>query len=309
MVLKYLEFQLDSQDSGQSFIGNVLNTDWPLFLLGGKKPLENIAGFKIIEAQIPFAWYVVHRLNNTFLLLETGQADVVVTLNAGNYNAADFAVMLQSRLRAASLRGDSYEVVYDIHIQKFRIYNDESVSAPFSFKFGVDGDTGNTNPRLIMGFNAGTAQSQTFEAGGPAPNGNVLLAPNVCQVTGPNYVYVNSASIGTLTDMYLPKGALNLNRGNSGPQVTKIPVTVQPGGVIYWADPDPEKYFDLENLANLSQVDFYLTLGNTSAMTPLELNGASFSLKIGLLVKEGTTTELAASAWQTDRVIKRIKLQ
>jgi hypothetical protein len=109
--------------------------------------------------------------------------------------------------------------------------------------------------------------------------------------------------------MYLPKGAVNLDKGNSGPQVTKVPVTVQPGGVTYWADPDPGKYFDFEDLTNLGQVDFYLTLGNTSEMTPLELNGASFSLKLGLLIKEGTTTETATSAWQNDRVIKRIRLQ
>jgi len=309
MVLKYLEFQLDSADSGQSYIGNVKKTDWPLFILGGKKPLENIAGFKIIEAQIPFSWYVVNRTNKTFVLTEDAQAPVTVTLVEGNYNAADFGVMLELALRAASLRGDTYDVVYDAAPMKFKIYNDANADHPFSLTFGGGGDSGNANPRIVMGFNAGSIQSQTYEVGGPAPNGNVLAAPNVCQVTGPNYVYVNSTSIGTLTDMYLPKGAVNLDKGNSGPQVTKIPVTVQPGGVIYWSDPDPEKYFDLENLANLSQIDFYLTLGNTSAMTPLELNGLSFSLKIGLLVKEGTVSETAASSWQNDRVIKRIRLQ
>lgn len=308
MGLKYLEFQLDSADSGQPYIGQVKKTDWPLFLLGGKKPLENIAGFKIIEAQVPFSWYVVNRTNKTFTLTETGQAPVTVTLVEGNYNAADFGVMLQAQLRAASLRVDLYVVVYDAATLKFKIYNDEGISAPFSFTFGSADDSGNTNPRIIMGFDGGSLQSQTFTAG-PSPNGNLLLAPNVCQVSGPNYIYVNSTSIGTLTDMYLPKGAVNLDKGNSGPQVTKIPVNVLPGGVIYYSDPDPEKYFDLENLANLAQVDFYLTLGNTSAMTPLELNGSSFSLKIGLLIRDGTVVENSVSSWQNDRVIKRIRLQ
>lgn len=54
---------------------------------------------------------------------------------------------------------------------------------------------------------------------------------------------------------------------------------------------DPQKWFSLDSQNNISQLDFYLTLGNTnygfpSNIVPLPLNGTSFSLKVGLLLNE-----------------------
>lgn len=68
----------------------------PLFLLGGKTPLSNIAAVKIIEAQIPFSWYVFNDGNTKqnpngtqWTLVETGGAQSGVPLypliDVGNY--------------------------------------------------------------------------------------------------------------------------------------------------------------------------------------------------------------------------------
>ena len=67
--------------------------------------------------------------------------------------------------------------------------------------------------------------------------GLVMISPNVIQATGPNYIYVNSSKVGQITNLYLPQGAFNLGGGNAGPQMAKIPVMVQPGGITYWQDP------------------------------------------------------------------------
>ena len=64
-----------------------------------------------------------------------------------------------------------------------------------------------------------------------------MISPNVIQATGPNYIYVNSSKVGQITNLYLPQGATNLGGGNAGPQMAKIPVMVQPGGITYWQDP------------------------------------------------------------------------
>jgi len=54
--LKYYEFELDSLDNSGGYSAGSSATDWPIFLIGGKSPLYNIAAIKIIEVQIPFTW-------------------------------------------------------------------------------------------------------------------------------------------------------------------------------------------------------------------------------------------------------------
>jgi hypothetical protein len=83
--------------------------------------------------------------------------------------------------------------------------------------------------------------------------------------------------------------------------MAKIPVDVQPGGIIYWKDPDPQKWFDLENLPNLMQIDFFLTLGNTTSEIPLSLNGQAFSLKMGVLENRLDRAELLSNTYSNKR--------
>lgn len=60
-------------------------------------------------------------------------------------------------------------------------------------------------------------------------------------------------------------------------------------------------------MANLANIDFYLTLGNSSAQTPLKLNGQSFSLKVGFLVNKAVHTDILGGHSANNRVIKRIR--
>ena len=147
-----------------------------------------------------------------------------------------------------------------------------------------------------MGFPGGTTSS----------TGLTLVSPNVVLISGPNYLYVNSRTIGQLADLYLPQGAVNLGGGNAGPQMAKIPVNVVSGNVIFWQDPDPQKWFDVENLPLLNRVDFYLTLGNTTTQIPLRLNGLSFSIKLGVLTNTFTHNDLGGGLAE-NRIIKRIR--
>jgi hypothetical protein len=295
--LKYFEYELDSLDNSGSFASGSAGTDWPLFLLGGKTPLSNIAAIKIIEVQIPFSWYVFNSGNNTFRLFEENQlvTSSIVTLPVGNFTSAQIATNLATALTAASLNTRTYSVTYSSITLKFTITSTATLN--FSFEFGLPTNSGNVNPRLYIGFPGGVTTS--IVSGVPT-----MVAPNASLVSGPNYLYVNSQTIGQLTNIYLPKGAFNLSGGNAGPQIAKIPVNVQSGGIIYWQEPDPQKWFDLENLNQLNSLDFYLTLGNTTTQTPLRLNGLGFSLKLGILLN----SEAATYEMNSDRV-KRIRLE
>jgi hypothetical protein len=188
-------------------------------------------------------------------------------------------------------------VIYNAIIQKLVFTCIRPLLNSFSFTFGTVTNSGNRNARLYIGFPGGITSS----------SGLTLISPNVILISGPNYVYVNSNALGNLTNMYLPQGAVNLGGGNSGPQMAKIPISCNSGEISYWQDPDPQKWFDVENLNILNQVDFYLSLGNTTGQIPLKLNGVSFSLKLAVLVNTFTHNDLGGGLAHQDRVIKRVR--
>jgi hypothetical protein len=105
----------------------------------------------------------------------------------------------------------------------------------YGFIFGNDSDTGLTNPRLAMGFAPGFTN-------GPVTGGNVIITSNSIQITGPNYIYVNSSLLGSSCKLYLPQGN-DSTKGTLSFQMAKIPVNCNPNGVINWIDPDPQKWY------------------------------------------------------------------
>lgn len=294
--LRYTEFEFDSLQAQNSLNNTHYTTDWPLFLLG--KPLNNIAAVKIIEAQIPFSFYVFNSKNNTFSLTEsTGGSSVVVTIPVGNYaigaTGTTLTSVLGAALTSASPNSYTYTVTYSTISQLITVTKTGPGTFTLTFGNGLY-DPGWTNPRLWLGFSGGANGSI----------GNTLVAPSVVQLTGPNYMFINSVTLGATIKLFLPANYTNGGLLSAdGPQVAKIPVAVQPGGVTFWSDPDPVKYFDLENMNNLAQVDFYCTLGDNPEV--ITFNGNSFSLKLGVLTNESTHNDYLGGGKQNDRVVNR----
>lgn len=293
--LQYIEFYFDSLDTLQTLNSNSSTRDWPQFLL--QKPLNNIAAIKVLEAQIPFTWYVFNTLNNKFTLTEDIGSPVTITIPIGNYSSTSLAAILSSILTSGSPNGRTYTVTFSgasstqPNLGKFTFTS--SSASVFTFTFA--GSEGNIDPAILLGFRGSVPFNSTV--------GGVLVAPNVANVTGPNYLYLKSNRMGSLFNTYLPQGADKL--GSSISEIAKIPVNVQPNGVIYWQDPAPEIWFDMENMNNLADIDFYFTLGNTSAQTPLEFNGSSFSLKMGILINKSSHNQNQSGLAHQQRVVLR----
>ena len=292
-TLVYREISLDSYDS---IIGNsgYPSSDWPTFTM--PRPLGDLAALKVLEVQIPFTWYTINTYNNTFTL-DDGVGSAKVTITPGNYDSSQMITELQNDLHTASVAAGgsyTYTVTYSSITQKFTIVSSQT-SGNFSLVFGdFENYEGDFDPSVMLGFRY-TNTSSTYSVGNPS----TLVAPYVAQLTGPNYLYLNSVKMGQLTNMYLPAEPENhtSQADGIGPQIAKIPVNVNPGGVINWQDPDPQKWFDIDRQNNLSQIDFYLTLGNwnwgwPSNIVPLPLNGANFSIKLGLLLNQMDHTEV-----------------
>ncbi len=277
--LNYIELSLDSRD-GVATTSQYSKLNWPKFRFAME--IRDLAAIKVLSAIIPFSYYVITAKNNTFTLTETGFATTLVTLPIGNYNANTLGSALSAALIAASITSGanlSYTVSYSALTGKFTITNNAGGATTFTLVFGLIGDTGATNPRNALGFNDGSITSV----------GHVISVPNVAEISGPNYLYVNSEKLGQFTSVFLPTGAVNLNGGNLGPQMCRVPIDVNPGDICYYNDPDPTKFFDLEHMNQLSDCDFFLSLGDVEN-TPLDLNGLPFSLKLGLLLYKPTRT-------------------
>jgi hypothetical protein len=105
----------------------------------------------------------------------------------------------------------------------------------YAFIFGTSADEGILNPRLAMGFGPGATY-------GDISGGTVTIISNSIQITGPNYIYINSSLLGSSCKLYLPQGN-DSTRGTLSFQMAKVPVNCNPNGVIYWIDPDPQKWY------------------------------------------------------------------
>jgi len=225
--------------------------------------------------------------NNTFEVATTASGPwISVAIPVGNYTKDTIPPVLKSVIEAA-IPG-TITVAYSASTLKLMF----SSTASLYFRFAANELA---SPRLWIGFNAGVLG---FTGAGS------ISAPNAALLSGPNYLYINSVQFGQLTNNYLPTGFSPIN-GNTGPQISKVPVNCDSGEIIYYTDPDPQKYFDIGDSNSIQKIDFYLSLGTSEAV--LDLNGLSFSLKLALLLEKMNMDESQSGLMGQDRVVKRMR--
>ena len=286
----YYEFAIDSLDNSGSGDGQSTSLNWPTFYVGGKNPLSRVKGMKILSAEIPFSYYVFTSTNNSFELSANGTTGWVrVVIPPGNYTKDSILPALKTVIEAA-LPG-VMTVTYNATTMKLD-FSGGAVGFGVFFRFPEDILV---SPRLWLGFNSGVSG---FSGVGS------ITAQNVALLSGPNYLYINSTMFGQLTHNYLPTGFSPTN-GNTGPQIAKVPVNCDSGEIIYYTDPDPQKYFDIGDSNSIQKIDFYLSVGTSEAI--LDLNGLSFSLKLALLLEKMNMDENQSGLMGQDRVVKRMR--
>lgn len=263
-VLRYNEWHIDSSELTYGTINK------PTFNL--QREFNNIIGFKVIECQIPFSFYIFQSGRNAFTLTEpTSSATGTATIPPGNYTPTSIAQVLKTELEAI---GDAtYTVTYSNVTGKLSITS--SVAEAFVLTFSGD------EPAKWLGFNTG---ANTATVGG------VLEAPHITRLSGDDYLYICSSQLGMFNSNTLRRG----DTAQSGPIIAKVPVNVNPGGVILWADPDPTKFFEVD-VSVLTNIEFYIVKG-TDIITPLDLNGAPFSLKLSLITTDETSAKRGSGA-------------
>ena len=114
-----------------------------------------------------------------------------------------------------------------------------------------------------------------------------------------------SGTIGPLIKVFLPgNGILNpTGSGADGPQIAKIPMTVNSGMVYNWADPNPLMWFDMGNTTFSGSLDLYVSLGTNP--TPVLFNGDSFSVKLGILTNTSSHNDWLGGGKQNNRAVAK----
>tara|TARA_R110002126_G_scaffold39351_3_gene116855 strand:+ start:2112 stop:3023 length:912 start_codon:yes stop_codon:yes gene_type:complete len=276
--LSYYEIILDGEDATGAANASYSSLDYPSFELAGKLLLTDIAYLKVLEVMIPFSYYTINSVNNTFTLSDTSGV-YTVTIAPGTYDPTTIGAELTLKLNASGT-GFTYSVTYISSDLTLEIVNNAGVSNPFTITFSTGRDT----LGKVVGFGEGAQASQTFDA----PTGGNKLKGSVTQLRGSNYLYLNSSTIGTNVDLFLPRGSLRF--GNGGPQIAAIPrLSDTFGDPLHYDDPASTKWFDMHNFKTLTAMDLFVSDGPNGSI--LQFNGKSFMVKLGVLLWDTSVTQ------------------
>ena len=315
---EYHEFYLDSKDASNSISTQVTSLNWPVFNLS--TPLRDVVSFKILEAQIPMSYSVTagasfvinYYHNDTSLPPKPNPLQKTVTLpTTGTLSGTQIAAYISTQIINFPVNTPGWEKSggTDTYLVCTFVSGASSETGLPYFKFLPNDhalSTGTVSQedyaivisdqrtQDLMGIPIGTNYCTRFGKS-PAELDTLgdgftylkpLQSPRPTLITGAPYIYVTSNAIGNLCKTYLPLGASLLGGGISSPQLAKIPVSnVVQGQWLVWQDSNPS-WFDVDNIATLSQLDMFIQLGNYGGY--IDFQGLSFSLKLGVVVKRST---------------------
>jgi hypothetical protein len=277
-TFEYVELCLDSWDSsatglsvfeGSTSPANQIQYSSPQFYFTSKK--LTVAGMKVLSAEIPFVFDTVTPRNNTFTFT-LGGVPTTITIPVGTYTGPTLATQLQTLIQVVS---PGFLVTWSTTTLRFTF-----TFSGGAFTWGFIFPAGRLSAYSLMGFLPGTTTTLF--------NNGSIVSPTVATPQAPYYLYLNSRKIGSLVNFNLPDGAAT----GSGPEICRIPITTNFGGVIQYTDPDPEKYFDFFIGNQITSFDLYLTLGSDQYQKPLDMKGVAWSVKLGLLVYRDASANL-----------------
>lgn len=257
---KYSELLCDTGAAdATAFSSSYPASTWARFYF--TKYAYNPAAIKVKEAIVPFVYDSFTSESSLFWLDSTTGGYQFMLLPAATYDGPSLASTLQGILNSGILTG--FTVTWNSTTARFTITGTE----PFTLTMGAK------SPKYLLGLLEGVNAS----------TGNTLTSINAAVPTGPSYLYLNSQSLGQgiRVDDQDKQNRISVN------QIAKIPVTVNPGGFIFYDNSRSNEYFDLDIKGDLDSFDLYLTLGNDSENVPLDMKGIGFSVTISLLGHRG----------------------
>jgi len=235
-------------------------------------PVQGVIGFRVLEASIPFTWYVVNSTNNQFNYKRAGAGSyTVVTIPPGNYDKDTIATTLVTLLNTADASTTFSVLVDKTTNYKLVITN---TTNDFVLDFSLVAQAGD-----LLGFVAnGTYSSASLS----------LTSPNVCNFTGAGNVFLKSdlgaGAFGSIKTTTL---------GDANTEViATVPVTVNPNSIINWQN--PSNNFFTANDIGVNKISVWFTQGTNVA--PLDFHGNDYWVKLALVKRKKNTYAFAPGA-------------
>lgn len=165
---------------------------------------------QLLNAQIPYSFYVINYTNNIFKILRSGQTLQTLTVPTGNYTANSLISVLESLVNDTlfniSISSTSGKLTFTHTTLSFTIYNNFQYS--IGSVLGFDSNTTNVS--------ANVSGVQTLVATNPLN----LLGIKTLQVRSANLIMNNISSV----------------QGGSTTLLSSIPVSCVPFGMIDYTD-------------------------------------------------------------------------
>jgi hypothetical protein len=277
--IEYLELAVDNWDStaagGQVWkngpnLPEQLQFSWSKFYFTEKSP--DIIAMKVISAEIPNVFDTISSGQNTFVFTLAG-VPTTITIPAGIYTGATLATQLQTLIAAVSV---GFLVTWSDITLRFTF-----TFAGGVFTWGFIFPAGRASAYGSMGFLPATTTTLF--------NNGSIVSPTVASVTGPYYLYLNSRIMGPLINFNLAQGSPD---GTGSPQIARVPINTNKGGVILYTDPTPDKFFDFFAGIKFEVFDLYWTLGSDQSQVPLNMKCVPWSVKFGFLAYRQASSDL-----------------
>ena len=308
-VWHYNELHLDSsaRDAGSN--------DEPVFNL--PVPIHDVMGLKVLAAQIPFSYHLIHDHNNTctFYLYQnpgTPQATpFTLTIPPGTYtDPYDLAQVWQDEMNRVAAENVTQHWTYAVYFHPrtgtLEVFAKKLDGQKMTWQSNQGPTVGITDPAdLFHGIAFSFPQDPNGESCaamfGCQPNvvyGEIKLddptGPTAQQyvyeiftdlinLTGPNYLQLFSNLGNKLSNNLLLNGSTTA----SPPVIAHIPVNTDPYEVIDYRDPNPSFLFDT-SLSQIQSIQLSLRLGREENHI-LHLNNQSWSVILIFLTQRETT--------------------
>jgi len=281
--------------SGEANGESVVNLDAPNFIMD---ELRDVVGVTVLQASIPFSYYVFDNTNNQFRITVTATsstpappvATYLCTITPGSYNSINLVPQLNNAF-ATSVRQDT-QAVRNLAADGFRAWVDVSTSCLVVLTSNVDvvftlNFTSVTNSAAaVLGFygvastaSVSTASVPLLDNNEVAQTGNYVTSPFSVNLSGENLLFLHSSIAssvyGTVRTHTQSSDILQFMTVNNNYQ-----------GMIEWVNPNPTERKPMTR-NTITKATFYFTLGfrtrfqaGSTERQYLEFRGQPFQLAL-----------------------------
>jgi len=251
-AINFKEINFDTQDRSSGTIQS------PVFTISATNRIKQI---QIVEADIPFTWYIFDTTNNYIDFVEPANGPTTfIVIPPGNYTIDEMITTLSDLFNTASPNSYTYTATVNPNNYKITI----SSTGIFNLLWAT-GDHSTTNPYKQLGFNLTNLTGNT-----------AYTAQNLYNMSGDNYIYIKCNQV-----LGFDNAITNSNTTIDSKIVTRVPVTVNSGETITYRPSAPittQLLFNDNNNFTVT-LEFSLTGRNNK---PLDLNGHNWSFILGI---------------------------